>query len=301
MRFFHPETPQERAARDLLLTRALRADGAPFPIVTEYPLVLSESGVKESFCLGEGETILAHANLWPRLLVDQNTGREIRLGLVGNVATDAAHRGKGLMRRLLEELKSRANETGLAALVLWSDLLEFYQKQGFTSYGRETRYVYRTKRLPSAKGWSESTPAEVDERTLATLLGQRFPISATLQRSPREFATLLTIPNANFQRRNDGYVVMGKGVDMLGVAHEWGGPDPVTVLAGVRAAAEARGYEECMLLAPEQISGAWHEHFGRYAERAESHPMALMWVPEGTDEATRTTLASSFIWGLDSI
>lgn len=298
MRFFHPKTVADFSARDRLLTHALRAEWAPFPIATEYPLVLSESGVHTSYCLGEGETILAHANLWPRLMIDQQGTREIRIGLVGNVATDAAHRGQGLMRRLLEKLKAQASTSGLSALVLWSDLLEFYQKQGFSSCGQEARYVFHTKRLPASKSWRQTAPVGTDLRRCLDL---RLPVPTTLARSVEEFAALLTIPATDFLRHDSGYLVMGKGVDMLGVVHEWGAPDPETLLGGLRTAAAARNFDECMLLAPATLAPEWHSALAAHAVRTEIHPMALMWTPEGTDPATRSSLASSFIWGLDSI
>src|SRR5688572_20896533 len=102
MRLFHPVTPAARAARDRLLAAALREGGAPFPIAAEYPLVLADDAAAWSYCLGEADDVAAHANLWPRLLVDRTAGREIPIGLVGNVATDAARRGRGLMRQLLD-------------------------------------------------------------------------------------------------------------------------------------------------------------------------------------------------------
>src|SRR4051794_28539742 len=120
---FHPDGRQV-AARNRLLQRALRPEPAPFAIEREYPLVLGERGLGFSYCLGRGVDMVAHANLWPRTLV---TGSgEVQVGLVGNVATDERYRGQGVMRSLLLELKREAERLGLKALVLWSDLLEFY-------------------------------------------------------------------------------------------------------------------------------------------------------------------------------
>src|SRR4051794_34006001 len=109
---FHPRTAREFSERDALLTKSLREDGAPFPIASEYPLVLSAAGARFSYCLGLEGKIAAHANLWPREL------GTVPVGLVGNVATDAEHRGRGLMTAVMSGLGAEAEKLGLKALLL---------------------------------------------------------------------------------------------------------------------------------------------------------------------------------------
>src|SRR5262245_22456764 len=115
-RLIHPETETLRAARDALLAASLRPDGAPFRVAREYPIVLAAEGARFSYCLageGDAETVVAHANLWPRKLRSADGGREIAVGLVGNVATDARLRGQGLMTALIGELEGEARRAGL--------------------------------------------------------------------------------------------------------------------------------------------------------------------------------------------
>jgi len=138
-----PDTAAAREQRDRLLTRAMRPDGAPFAIHTEYPLVLSPAGTSTSYCLGDSDSILAHANPVARVLVQRDTGERFVSASSATSPPTPNHRGQGLERRLLDELKTKARELDLEALILWSDLLEFYQKQGFSSYGRELRFVYQ--------------------------------------------------------------------------------------------------------------------------------------------------------------
>lgn len=300
MHLTHPHSSTIRAARDRMLQSTLRPPETPFAIGAEYPLVLGEDGACFSYCLMDHDQVVAHANLWPRRLVDRERGREHRIGLVGNVATVETRQGQGLMRRVMDEVKERAMGWGLQALVLWSDLTEFYQKLGFASYGLERRYLARTRLLPASSGWvANEGPATAE---LVRLMEARLAVSATLARSGDEFQRLLTIPGTNLWTQPDlgAYAVMGKGMDMINVVHEWGAPNPEAVLGAMGAAGRARGFEHVMLLAPRALPEGWHETLALASDGVEEHPMALVWSPKGEAEA-REALGRGFIWGLDSI
>lgn len=284
-RLFHPMTDKLRAARDALLTRALRPEGAPYAIAREYPLVLSSDGARFSYCFAdESGAIAAHANLWPRDLIAAD-GSVIRIGLVGNVATDERLRGKGLMSTLLRALETKAQTMGLKALLLWSDLEGFYQKQGYWSCGREYRLMIGREAMPERSGFRvESDPERLD---LARLLSLRPQLAATLRRSPSEFAALLRIPATLLVAGASAYAVIGKGCDMQGVAHEWGGAWG-DVLAACRVGCDALELKGLMVLSPDPRSGG------------EQHRMC--WAKAlGAKDDDLAALRDAFIWGLDSI
>ena len=259
--------------------------------------------------MSDGGNVVAHANLWPRVMFDKVRGREIQVGLVGNVATDERMRGQGLMSQMFDALKKVADARGLKALVLWSDLLEFYQKQGFQSFGQERRYRYLTPRLYAAgfsgRLFERVKASSLDEKVVNELLERRLPVGTTLHRSAAEFRRLLSIPGLDVflskdrQGRVAGYALLGKGVDMVGVIHEWGAGGPEALLDAAVAASEATGFGEILVLAPHGLNNVWHETLSRYAAEVTGHGMALMWI-KGGPEASES-LAQSFIWGLDSI
>ncbi len=306
-RIFNPRVPLDFASRNRLLQAALRPEPAPYAIEREYPIVLSESNGRFSYCMGAGEEVVAHANLWPRVMT--GSGREIRVGLVGNVATDARVRGQGLMSQMLDELKKIADEQDLKALVLWSDLLEFYQKQGFQSFGEERRYRLKAESLGSLgvrpKGFSRAKVSSLDEETAKMLLQRRLPVTTTLVRSAEEFKALLEIPGLDaFLRRQpggaiDGYALLGKGIDMIGVIHEWGVETPEALLEAAACASHSTGFGEILVLAPAGLDASWHETLAKHASEVTSHGMALMWVKD--EPGVASMLSKSFIWGLDSI
>jgi N-acetylglutamate synthase-like GNAT family acetyltransferase len=304
MSIFHPQTSAQREQRDVLLASSLRPDGSPFPIAAEYPLVLGESGTQYSFCLGEPEAPLAHANLWPRRLISQTHDVVLTVGLIGNVATSSDHRGQGLMRTLFSELKSAASAQGLEGLVLWSDLVEFYQKLGFKSCGSELRWQFSRDKLRSLF-LRQSNFAKI--KNLSTheaqrLLSLRYPVPFTLDRSPQEFQTLTKIPEVTLLasgHKDATYVILGKGCDMTCVVHEWGAPSAEALLMGVLAAAETADLPEIVLLTPKTLAQSWCQKMRPHAVAYAKHSMALSWWPDHS--RAPDPLASSFIWGLDSI
>ena len=298
---FHPTTPHLLAARDRMLQGALRDGPLPFAIAAEYPLVLAPEAAALSYCLGDETTgeVAAHANLWPRSLAGT------RIGLVGNVATDERWRGQGLMRTLLTELRREAERTELEALVLWSDLLEFYQKQGFESFGRELRFQFAHDVQGEPTGTAYvPLPDDTAEQVAAELLALRQPVGRTLERSVEEFAKLLTIPAMTVlgavgdRGKLEGYALLGKGADMVGVIHEWGAPTPDHLVSAVKAAAELAGYADILVLAPGDLPRDWQEALEAKAQKTTQHPVGLAWAR--TPEA-RAALEEAFIWGLDSI
>ncbi len=297
---YRPEAAADLAARDALLSASLRGPshialpGARFAIGAEYPLVLR--GGEFSRCLALGQTrVAAHANFWPRAFVS-STGVTLPVALVGNVATDASLRGRGLMSTLFEELCGEARRAGLRALLLWSDLQEFYQKLGFQATGRELRVTAKVERLPRGAGACAAIGA-LDELKAQRLLAQRPRIPWTLKRNAREFAEQLTIPGMHGLASAEGWGVMGRGHDMQGVVHEWGGKTPAAALAVARALGEAAGYEQLVILAPGTVEREMRDALAGVAESVEEHAMA--WVlPLGGDVRE---LERAFVWGLDSI
>ncbi|MBM4252218.1 MAG: GNAT family N-acetyltransferase [Deltaproteobacteria bacterium] len=287
-----------------MLSATLRPDGAPFPIAAEYPIVLGTDGSQFSFCIGDPDAPAAHANLWPREFIDQSHNTVLRVGLVGNVASAEGHRGKGYVRALISKLQNIAQSQGMDALILWSDLVEFYQKFGFQSCGRELRWHFTRDRLSRISDRSHTfvsalTPSQSD---LKSMLRSRFPVPLTLRRTTDEFRQLLKIPHLSLlvsQGSTTSYVIIGKGCDMTCVVHEWGAPDAQTLTNGVLAAAEAHGLDDVIVLTPPALPRSWLDHLGRAAIAVSEHQMALGWWPE---QSTRSDqLTASFIWGLDSI
>lgn len=314
MHVFHPSNAAQLAARDRLLQQALRPEPLTFSIASEYPLVLAPDVANRSYCfaLESDGAVLAHANLLPRT----TAGRKI--GLIGNVATDEHWRGRGVMREVFGHLQQEAKRLDLAALFLWSDLHEFYQKLGFQSFGCEIRFTFSRKMLCTKLRQRPSFLPAPQSRNLhlaKALLQARFPHHPTLDRSLDEHVRLLQIPMlelfvapsttslAGVSAAVGGYLAMGKGFDMAGVVHEWGAPSPEYLLQGLADVLNMSQLDQIVLLSPGALQADWCQQLADVADTVENHPMALAcFLDKETDAAQIVKdLQSLFIWGLDSI
>ncbi|NRA45562.1 MAG: GNAT family N-acetyltransferase [Oligoflexales bacterium] len=299
--------------RSSLLQKSLRPHCNSYPIESEYPIVLSAKNPQFSYCVTNKDRkfstpkLLAHANFWPRRMVEKSTDSEFPVALIGNVATDKNYRGCGLMKSLFTELWSKALDQGFHGLILWSDLLDFYKKLGFYPCGHEYRICFSSKELKKFPQQYDFFVPEADfynEGILSQMLCLRPKTPLSLKRSTQEFMELLKIPDTVVLVSSHGgtiesYFVLGKGNDMLGVVHEWGAKNTDLVLGALKHIVEATKWDMIWLLAPLCIGRDSLSVFDPFVKSLESHPLAL--AKFKNKSSIRERIHDCFIWGLDSI
>jgi GNAT superfamily N-acetyltransferase len=306
LQIINPSSSSECAARDELLKISLREQDLTWNYSQEYPLVLNPANTESSWCAYENGNLLAHANLWPRNFTHISTNRTFRLGLVGNVATHPDHRSKGHMATLMTHLATIAEQQNLNALVLWSDLLEFYQILGFRSIGREYRMTIQREDRARHTGIVKIDPSRISDEDLELMLALRPKMEWNLKRSPQEFRALLNIPEAHLFVRRRGtkiqsWMIIGKGMDMNGVIHEWGASKVDEFLSDIQSLMHDYNIPELILLTPAALHSHWLAPLKMRASAVSEHPMALA-KPLGTAGLEAfNALSKGFIWGLDSI
>lgn len=303
MHIVHPTTSEFIVARDQLLQDALRPEPLPYGIASEYPLVLGLNH-QFSYCAIKDKDVVAHFNLWPRHLKTYGADTTFAVGLVGNVATRKDLRGQGIMSSLFAKLVELANEKQLQALILWSDLHSFYQKQGFEALGKEVRFLFSPTSAKVARQFLPTPAKSLTESDINDLLTLTFKTPARIERSVGEFRALLSIPStAIFLHRQQEKIVafgiVGKGYDMAGVIHEWGCRSPKEAVQLVSDIQQTFAWPETMLLCPGNLPPDWDHYLAKQSKSREAHPMALIRAKKNS--AVRRCLESSFIWGLDSI
>ncbi len=335
--FCEPKGDTEIAIRDKMLQQTLRPGGSsPYPIAAEYPLVLAPSRPSRSLCIAPkghkkgSRSFLAHASILPRQMTptglekakDGQQRSSVKFALVGNVVTAPEARGRGMMRALMEEVEARARTQKADAIVLWSDLADFYQKLGFTPGGKEIRMTMSVRKLDSGRVpfiWMPEGPLSDDYIVRMMELrsyGYDQPFFQ-IERSVAEFRELLGIPDVAVVfacPRNPAYgsvpsakqiecfFMVGKGADMQGVIHEWGTSDMQLLMNASGAVAGNAGLEELMILLPPSLPKARMDVLAPVSIKIEEHPMA--WVKilsTKTKSLVELALNEGFIWGLDSI
>ena len=298
----HPDTETLITARNELLQRTLRPIPAEIPIESEYPIVLDPRHSDLSFCVTSVTGVSAHANLWPRKVIDASGSVIAHIGLIGNVATSEDVRGQGLMKQVMTQLSARALDQGLSHLLLWSDLLSFYQKLGFESLGSELRLTFGTQELEPLRHEHPVLPCQgagLGPNDLARMMARRLRLGPTLDRTASEFAKILEIPGALlFVGLDDeaNYAIVGKGYDMGGVIHEWAASSPEVLLSMIAQIGWVCDIVEIILLAPSTLPESWTEKLAPRAKISEKHPMA---IAKRISDAPR--LDDLFVWGLDAI
>ncbi len=216
-----------------------RVHGAP-DLAREQPLVFGPDAPGRTIVLGEGGeprsacTILARDFVLP-------DGR-VRVGLIGSVATEAEHRGRGLATGVLVQAEAELHAQGCALVILWADDPEFYLRRGYTPVGSELDFrVGREciRSLPRASGARRLRPADA---AAVHALYERHP--ARVARTAAETESLLACPGMETlvlerEGRVAAYACCGRGRDLHDTIHEWGGETSL-VLALVRAHLERR-------------------------------------------------------------
>ena len=274
-----------------MMTSVLRPDG---DLTAEYPLVFDEDGPGELYALLEGDRVLSACAAIKRELV--HPGGRTLAGFIGSVSTHPDARGRGLATRLLGEVEDALSERGCEHALLWADDPDFYARRGYSLDGAETDFL--VDRVPrellepgqSVRPLEAGDAARVHE--LYTWHGAR------VERSLLETRRLLACPRmrvlvATRAGEIEAYVCFGRGADLGGVAHEWGGA-PEGVLACLAVLLERS--ETLFVMAPGD-SGPMGELLDSCgAIRAEGR--LGMAKPLGHQEALPKGV---FIWGLDSI
>jgi hypothetical protein len=305
MKLIHPNSSSILSKRNTLLQKTLRPHTTKYSIESEYPIVLSPNFTQYSCCIQDGETIYAHANLWPRTVQDRSGVETFQVGLIGNVATAESYRGMGLMRRLFEELTQVAKNHNLAALILWSDLNEFYHKLGFDSLGKEYHFSFESMNLETlSKSTIQETPkSNINIPLLTQMMELRYPVLLTLNRSMQEYQTLTQIPDMDLftawqEQTLVGFAWIGKGEDMIGVIHEWGAQEPEILIDLIYFISRYKNLERIMLLSPYDLNETWHQTLLEESFICETISMSFIKI---MDEDKREILQDLFVWGLDSI
>jgi GNAT superfamily N-acetyltransferase len=293
-------SPEQSLKRHSLIQSALRSEST-YNIELEYPQVFANH---ENCITGLlADTPVVHASILYRVF-EAPAGESWKAGLIGNVATDESFRGQGFQRLLFTHLEEKSMAEGADVLILWSDLVTFYQKLGFREFGVEVRYMWSATQLAGVEPLTLSvSPSNLLRPTeFESLMKMRPSGLTTLTRSATDFKQLIEIPETSLIRGFDSkgnlkaWAILGKGYDMRGVAHEWGALDPKYILGLFTALSVACGANPFMILAPKHMSVDWHVMLEIGSSSKSIHPMAMI-----KQLSANVLPEDAFIWGLDSI
>lgn len=197
---------------------------ASWSIANEYPTALVSANLNNVRIIMDNERIVSHAVLRPFIL--KTPLMVLKIGAVGSVVTDAHYRQQGLGSQLILDCLAEARRQDCDLAVLWTDLHDYYRKLNFELAGFEESF-FIDKELPvDRSGLKFLKTTGVSPEAVLRLYNQHTVNSFRTAEDIRKF---LQIPNTTFYTAWDlqgqlvAYAAEGKGADLTGYIHEWGG------------------------------------------------------------------------------
>lgn len=199
---------------------------ATWSIKDEYPLVFSEAN-RGNIRLLESESdgeILSHAV--SKYLITKTPIGIFKVAAIGSVVTNPRHRNQGHSREVLESTLQAARSHGCDFAILWTDLYDFYRKLGFELAGSEVSLSIDEKFQVTPENLRIECTSQVSPESLLTIYNRH---RVGTIRNIVDIRSYLQIPNMKVYTAWDqnnrlmAYAIEGKGADLSGYIHEWGG------------------------------------------------------------------------------
>ncbi len=220
-----PRPPAEAEWPQLLefLNKNLRS-GKSWSINSEYPTALTLQNLHNIRIFKNNDNVISHAVVKP--LVVKSPHVIFKVAAIGSVVTDEAHRDQGLSRQIITECVQLAEQQNCDVAILWTNLFDFYRKMNFELAGSELSFIIDKPVGEAQPGVRFSTDAKIAPEAVLRLYSQHSVASARTLEETRKF---LSIPETKVFTAWDAnnqlvaYAIEGKGADLSGYIHEWGG------------------------------------------------------------------------------
>lgn len=207
------------------LSTNLRPDHS-WNIAEEYPLAIHDTNLNNVRVMKDQNSFVSAAVMKP--LIIRSPAGLFKVAAIGSVVTVPEHRNQGLSRQVLDDCLEAGLKHGCDFAILWTNIFDFYRKLGFELAGTEISLAIPANfKMPEgAHGLRFLQSNKVDPEAILRLYAQHTTGSVRTGEDIRKF---LTIPNSKVytawdeQNRLEAYAVIGKGADLEGYIHEWGG------------------------------------------------------------------------------
>ncbi len=211
-------------------------------ISDEYPTAFNLANLNNIRVMFHEKEVVSHALIKP--LVIKTPLILLKVAGIGSVVTATSHRQQGLSRQIIDDCLKSAENQGCDIALLWTEIPDFYRKFQFELAGTENHSLIDRELPTSRKDLKFLTSSQIAPEAIYNLY-QKHQI--TTLRSIDEVKRFLKIPNSNIHTAWDAnhrlaaYAVEGKGSDLKGYIHEWGGnlPELFALLNYVRTSTQS--------------------------------------------------------------
>jgi predicted N-acetyltransferase YhbS len=241
--------PEEHRSALRLIDSAFRPE-QPGAMEREYSLVLGIDNIENMRVIVKDGEVISHTAIYFSTL--RSADLTFKVGGISAVATHPDYRCKGLASSVLRDCVRVMRERGCHLSFLWTDRHDFYRSFGYEPAGA----FYLIK--PDLSSLS-SEPADCNfvpytPELLHEIKEIHDRESLRTERTAKEYETYFALPGvrallAMRDGRVTAYAVMGKGRDLRGFMHDWGG-DPQDLLCLVRELSVLSDADEVFVLAP---------------------------------------------------
>lgn len=222
------EEPKTPTADDLtkvvdFLNHQLRPQ-QEWSINAEYPLAFSANNLNNIRFIEVNGEIVSHAVV--KVLLIKSPAGLFKVAAIGSVVTHPQYRQKGYSTKVVQSCLELARQEDCDLAILWTDLFDFYRRIGFELAGQEISVVLEQELKIPADGLRFVESPRVDPQAIARLYSRHTVGSI---RSAQDIQKFLAIPNSRVFTAWDStnqlqaYAIMGRGADLTGYIHEWGG------------------------------------------------------------------------------
>ena len=193
-------------------------------IDAEYPLALSPNNLQNMRIIKEDNKIVSHALVKPTII--RTPAGLFKVASIGSVVTDTHYRNQGLSQKILDECLEIAKGQKCDFAILWTDIYDFYRKVGFELAGYEYNATIDDSFAYSDPGLTIKNTNQVDPAALLRIYSKH---TVGTIRTEIDIKKSLAIPQTQLYTAWDSagklkaYAVTGKGADLVGYVHEWGG------------------------------------------------------------------------------
>lgn len=220
-----PRSPAETEWNQLIefLNKNLRS-GKPWSINSEYPTALNLQNLHNIRIFKNANNVVSHAVVKP--LVVKSPHVIFKVAAIGSVITDENHREQGLSKQIITDCLQLAEKQNCDLAILWTNLFDFYRKMNFELAGSEISFIIDKPVGEAQQGVRFSLDTKIAPEAVLRLYSQHSVASARTLEETRKF---LSIPETKAYTAWDAnnqlvaYAIEGKGADLSGYIHEWGG------------------------------------------------------------------------------
>ncbi len=223
-----PRIPQENEFAQIFdfLNLQLRPQ-AGWSIEAEYPTALSEANRHNMRIIKDADQVLSHAVIKP--LIVKSPEVIFKVAAIGSVVTHPAYRNQGLSSQIIRECLSESEKQNCDLAILWTDQFDFYRRFGFELAGTELSFIIDSFQTDKNLNLRIERTKKIDPEALLRIYSKH---SVGAVRTVDDIRRFLQIPNSELYTawESNGtlaaFAVTGKGADLTGYVHEWGGGIP---------------------------------------------------------------------------